>query len=64
MKDHILELNRKCEVINREINAIGANDQVEKEKIKLILYETCLMSTLLYGFEAWRKIDKDEMNEI
>ena len=64
MKDHILELNRKCEVINREINAIGANDQVEKEKIKLILYETCLMLALLYGFEAWRKIDKDEMNEI
>ena len=64
MKDHILELNRKCEVINREINAIGANDQVEKEKIKLILYETCLMLALLYEFEAWRKIDKDEMNEI
>ena len=24
LKDHILELNRKCEVINIEINAIGA----------------------------------------
>ena len=23
LKDHILELNRKCEVINREISAIG-----------------------------------------
>ena len=22
------------------------------------------MSALLYGFEAWRKIDKNEMNEI
>ena len=24
LKDHILILNRKCEVINREISAIGA----------------------------------------
>ena len=24
LKDHILVLNRKCEVINREISAIGA----------------------------------------
>ena len=33
LKDHILELNRKCEVIIREINAIWAKHQVEKEKI-------------------------------
>ena len=66
LKDHILELNRKCEVINREISAIGAKHQVGKEEIrvKLKLYETYLMPTLLYGLEAWEKIDKDEMNEI
>ena len=66
LKDHILELNRKCEVINREINAIGAKHQVGKEEIrlKLKLYETCLMPALIYGLEAWGKIDKDEMNEI
>ena len=66
MKYHILELNRKCEVINREINAVGAKHQVGKEEIrvKLKLYETCLMPALLYGLEAWGKIDKDEMNEI
>ena len=65
LKDHILELNRKCEVINREINAIGAKHQVGKEEIrvKLKLYETCLMPALLYGLEAWGKIDKDEINE-
>ena len=68
LKDHILELNRKCEVINREIRnyAIGAKHQVGKEesRVKLKLYETCLMPALLYGLEAWGKIDKDEMNEI
>ena len=55
LKDHILELNRKCEVINREINAIGAKHQVGKEEIrvKLKLYETCLMPALPYGLEAW-----------
>ena len=66
LKDHILELNRKCVVINREINAIGAKHQVGKEEIrvKLKLYETCLMQALLYGLEALGKIGKDEMNEI
>ena len=66
LKDHILELNRKCEIINREISAIGAKHQVGKEEIhvKLKLCETCLMTALLYGLEAWAKIDKDEMNEI
>ena len=66
MKDHALELNRKCEVINREISAIGAKHQVGKEEIrvKLKLYKTFLMPALLYGLEACGKIDKDEMNEI
>ena len=65
LKDHILELDRKCEVINREIIAVGAKNQVGKEEIrvKLKLY-VCLMPALLYGLEAWAKIDRDEMNEI
>ena len=65
LKDHILELNRKCEVIDREINAIGARHQVGKEEIrvKLKLYETFLMLALLCGLEEWGKIYKDEMNE-
>ena len=48
-----------------KIYAIGAKHQVEKEKIrvKLKLYETCLIPVLLYEFEAWGKIDEDEMNE-
>ena len=65
LKDHILELDGKCEVINREISAVGAKHQVGKEEIrvKLKLY-VCLMPALLYGLEAWGKIDRDEMNEI
>ena len=65
LKDHILELDRKCEVINREISAVGAKHQVGKEEIrvKLKLY-VCLMPALLYGLGAWGKIDRDEMNEI
>ena len=50
LKDHILELNRKCGVINSKINAIGAKHQVGKEEIN--------------GLEALGKIDKDEMKEI
>ena len=54
LKDHILELNRKFEGINREINLIGAKHQVGKEEIivKLKLCETCIMPALLYGIEA------------
>ena len=33
LKDHILELNRKCEVINRKIKAIGTRHNVGKEEI-------------------------------
>ena len=53
----MLELNRKCEVINRAISASGSKHQVRKEEIrvKLKLYETCLMPALLYGFETWGK---------
>ena len=56
-KDHILKLNRACEVINREISATGAKYQVGKEKIrgKLNLYKTFLMPALLHGLGAWEK---------
>ena len=66
LKDHILELNRKCEVINREISAIRAKHQVGKEEFRVILklYETWLIPALPYGLEALGKIGKDEMNQI
>ena len=61
LKDHILELNRKCEVIDRQNSAIEAQYQVGKEEIrvKLKLYKICIMPALLYGLEAWGKIDKN-----
>ena len=51
LKDDILELNRKCKAINREISAIGAKHQVGKEevRVKSKLYETCLIPSLLRG---------------
>ena len=57
LKDHILELNRKCDVINREISAIGEKHQDGKEEIRVTfkLYETSLMSALLYRPEVWGK---------
>ena len=66
MERSYTKLNRKYEVINREISAIEAKYQVGREEIrdKLKLYETSLMPALLYWLEAWGKIDKDEMNEI
>ena len=66
LKDNILMLNSKCEVINRVISAIRAKRQVgnEEMRVELKLYETGLMSPLLYGLEGWRKTGKDEVNEI
>ena len=57
LKDHMLKLNRKCEVINREISVIRAKHQVGEEEIrvKLKLYQICLMSALLYGLASWGK---------
>ena len=37
LKDHILELNRKYEVINREISSTGTKHQVGKEEIRVKL---------------------------
>ena len=55
LSEHITELNTRCDIINREICAIGAKTQVGKEEVKakLKLFETCLMPALLYGMEAW-----------
>ena len=56
LTEHIKELNTRCDIINREICAIGAKTQVGKEevRVKLKLFETCLMPALLYGMEAWK----------
>ena len=50
--------------ISREICAIGARTQVGKEevKVKLKLFEACLMPALFYGMETWKKLSKAEFN--
>ena len=65
LEEHIKVIARKCETISREIDAIGAKNQVGKEKIrvKLKLFDTCIM-TALYGMEAWTNIISVEMREI
>ena len=54
-EEDITELNTRCDIINREICAIGAKTQVrvEEVKAKLKLFGTCFMPALLYGMEAW-----------
>ena len=66
LTEHIKELNTRCDIINREICAIGAKTQVGKEevRVKLKLFETCLMPALLYGMEAWKKLTKAEVQQL
>ena len=66
LTEHIKELNTRCDIINREICAIGAKTQVGKEevRVKLKLFETCLMPALLYGMEAWKKLSKAEIQQL
>ena len=66
LTEHIKELNSRCDTINREISAIGAKTQVGKEevRVKLKLFETCLMPALLYGMEAWKKLSKAEIQNL
>ena len=63
---HIEVTAKKCETISREINAIGANNQVGKEEIrvKLKLFDICLMTALTDGIEAWANIRTVEMRKI
>ena len=66
LTDHAKELNNRCDIINREICAIGAKTQVGKDKVrvKLKLFETRLMPALLYGMEAWKKLSKAEIRHL
>ena len=54
LTEHIKELNSRYDTINREISAIGAKTQVGKEevRVKLKLFETCLMPALLYEIQG------------
>ena len=66
LTEHIKKLNSRCDIINREISAIGAKTQVGKEevRVKLKLFETCLMPALLYRMEGWKKLSKAEIQNV
>ena len=66
LTEHIKKLNTRYDIINREICAIGAKTQVGKEevRVKLNLFETCLIPALLYRFEASKKLSKAEIQHI
>ena len=66
LTEHIKELNTTYDIINREICGLGAKSQVGKEKVrvKLQLFETCLMPALPYGMEASKKLSKTEIHHL
>ena len=66
LTEHIKELYTRFGIINREVCAIGAKTQVGREevRVKLKLFETCLIPALLYGMEAWQKLSKAEIQHL
>ena len=66
LKDHIQEMGQKSNKILLEINAIGAKSQVgtEEIRVKLKLFELCLISAIQHGLAAWGRILTREIEEI
>ena len=57
---------QKSDQILLEINAIGAKSQMgtEEIRVKIKLFELCLMSAILNGLAAWRRIMTRKIEEI
>ena len=66
LKDHIQEMWQKSNKILLQINAIGAKSQVgtEENRVKLTLFELCLMPAMLHGLAARGRIMTREIEEI
>ena len=66
LREHIKEINTRCDIINRGINLIRAKTQEGKEEIsvKLKLFDKCLRLALLCGMEAWQKLAKAEIQQL
>ena len=66
LKDHIQEMWQKSNQILLQINAIGAKSQVgtEEIRVKLMLFELCLMPAILHGLVAWGRIITRKIEEI
>ena len=63
LKDHIHQVETKTNNLSREIKAIGSRSQVgsEEMKVKIKLFETCLMPGIIYGLEVWESSTATEM---
>ena len=66
LKDHIQEMGQKSNQILLEVNAIGAKSQVgiEEIRMKLKLFELCLMPAVLHGLAAQGRILTREIDEM
>ena len=66
LNGHIEYLKRKGETVSREIEAIGAKNQVGREQVRvqLKLLEACYIPAILYGIEAWGYLKKEEIKEL
>ena len=66
LKDHIQEMWQKSNKILLQINATGVKSQARTEEIrlKLKLFELCLMPAILHGLAARRRIMMKEIEEI
>ena len=66
LTEHVKELKSRNDFINIEICATGAKTQVGKEKVrlKLKLFETCLIPALLHEMEAWKTLPKAEVQNV
>ena len=67
LKDHIRQVETiKTNNISREIKAVRSKSQVgsEEMKVKIKLFETCLMPAIIYGLEVWRRSTSTKTKEI
>ena len=64
--DHIQQVETKTNNISKETKLIGSKSQdgSEKMKVKIKLFETCLMPAIIHELEVWGRITATEMKEI
>ena len=66
LENHIIEMSQKCEVTCREIIRVGSRSQVggESLRVRLELYEKCLVPVLTYGLTAMGNITIAEVKKL
>ena len=65
LTERVKELNARCDIIYREICAIGEKSQVGRVEVsvKLKIFQTYLMPVFLYGKENRKKFSKAEIRQ-